>query len=191
MSAENTPSSDAQARLLEAAEVEFAEKGLNGTTVREICRRANVNIASINYYFGDKDRLYVEAVKHAHVCSMEGGALPPLPSGMPPLEKLKAFIREMVRRMFLPASPTSLQLMMREMAHPTAAGREIVREYIQPTAFALRSILQELLPEMDERALVMTGFGVIGQVLFYRQNRAGRGTDLRQGTRSTRSTWRR
>ena len=39
--------------------------GIKGDiTVREICRKAGVNIASINYHFGSKDKLLKEVEKH-------------------------------------------------------------------------------------------------------------------------------
>jgi hypothetical protein len=91
--------------------------------------------------------------------------------GTPPVEKLRVFIREMVTRMHVPASASAMKLMMREMADPGKAAHVVVTEFIQPVAFALRAILRELLPDLDEPHLLMTGFSVIGQCLFYRQNR--------------------
>ncbi|QDU21482.1 CerR family C-terminal domain-containing protein [Urbifossiella limnaea] len=162
--------SDARERLLAAAEVEFAERGYDGATVREITRRAGANIAAINYYFGDKERLYVEAVKYAHSCAT-GGPLPTAPVGTTPVQRLAAFIREMLRRMHAPARPTSMKLMMREMTDPGKAANVVVDEFIRPMAFALREHLRAVLPGLDEKRLLMTGFSVIGQCLFYRQNR--------------------
>jgi TetR/AcrR family transcriptional regulator, regulator of cefoperazone and chloramphenicol sensitivity len=47
-------------RILETtAEIIGREKNLN-LTIREIANRANVNIASINYYFGSKEKLLEE-----------------------------------------------------------------------------------------------------------------------------------
>ena len=57
-------------RLLEAACILFSEKGYRATRVRDICRRAGTNAASVNYYFGDKASLYVAAWRR----SFEKGA---------------------------------------------------------------------------------------------------------------------
>lgn len=161
---------DARERVLAAAQEIFAERGFDGATVRDICSAAGANIAAVNYYFGDKEKLYVETVKRAHVCAgkMDASAIP---VDAPPVEKLRAFIRGMVTAMHVPASPSAMKLMMREMADPGKAAHVVVTEFIQPMAFALRAILRELLPELDESRLLMTGFSVIGQCLFYRQNR--------------------
>src|SRR5262245_57299978 len=46
-----------QIQIMETAEILFAEKGFNGTSVRDISERADVNLAMISYYFGSKDKL--------------------------------------------------------------------------------------------------------------------------------------
>lgn len=50
-------------RLLQAATEVFAEVGYHAATTRVICRRAEVNLASIHYYFGDKAELYREVFR--------------------------------------------------------------------------------------------------------------------------------
>lgn len=47
-----------QVQIMEAAEMLFAEKGFNGTSVRDIAEKAGVNLAMISYYFGSKDKLF-------------------------------------------------------------------------------------------------------------------------------------
>lgn len=46
--------------ILDTAEQLFGEKGVEGTSVREIVRKAGVNLGAINYHFGTKDALIVE-----------------------------------------------------------------------------------------------------------------------------------
>lgn len=46
-----------QHEILNAAERLFEEKGFDGTSVRDIAKEADVNIAMISYYFGSKDKL--------------------------------------------------------------------------------------------------------------------------------------
>ncbi len=46
-----------QTDILNAAEMLFATRGFDGTSVRDIAKRAQVNIAMISYYFGSKEKL--------------------------------------------------------------------------------------------------------------------------------------
>jgi AcrR family transcriptional regulator len=50
-----------QIQIIETAEKLFADKGFDGTSVREIAKEANVNLAMISYYFGSKEKL-MEAI---------------------------------------------------------------------------------------------------------------------------------
>src|SRR6202012_5005215 len=55
-----------RARLLEAAGEVFARKGFECATSREICLRAGVNLAAVNYHFGGVEALYIAALREAH-----------------------------------------------------------------------------------------------------------------------------
>ncbi len=52
---------DKKAHIMNHAIALFADKGVEGTSIRELAQDANVNVAMINYYFGSKDKL-VEAI---------------------------------------------------------------------------------------------------------------------------------
>jgi AcrR family transcriptional regulator len=159
-------------RILEAAETVFAERGFEAATVRQIIDRAGVkNIAAVNYYFKDKERLYIETVKAAHICCNSNIPLPQWPEGTAPQKKLRDFIHVMMRRMFEPQRPSALQLVFREMAAPSPAGAEVVREYIRPMADVLIEIVAELLPDIADGKRMLYGFSIVGQCLFYRTNR--------------------
>lgn len=163
---------DAKERILATAEEVFADYGFKGATIRDICKKAEVNIAAVNYHFRGKEQLYIETVKRAHTCNARDLPIEELdPPGTPPIARLERFIRGMVASMHAPARPTAMKLMMREMADPGKAAGVVVDEFIRPLAFRLKSILREVLPDVPEPQLLMTGFSVISQCLFYRQNR--------------------
>jgi AcrR family transcriptional regulator len=47
--------------ILDAAEQLFSKNGVEGTSMRDISKAAGVNLGAINYHFGTKDRLALEA----------------------------------------------------------------------------------------------------------------------------------
>src|SRR5205814_3020201 len=58
--------SDAPARLLKAARKLFADRGLAATSIRELAQEAGVNVAAVNYHFGDKEQLYLETLRFCY-----------------------------------------------------------------------------------------------------------------------------
>jgi len=162
-------------RLLEAAEEVFAEKGFEAATTREICKRAGVkNVGAVNYYFQGKERLYVEAVKFAMRTCCHGAPFPDWPPGTPPVRRLRDFIRTVMTRMLEIPKEASMVLMTQEMTRltPTAVTVEAVEENIRPMANVLVNILDELIPDVPPERRILVGFSIIGQCLYYRQNRA-------------------
>ncbi|HEX4415143.1 MAG TPA: CerR family C-terminal domain-containing protein [Lacipirellulaceae bacterium] len=156
-------------RITAAAGEIFAERGFDGTTVRDICQRAGANVAAVNYYFGDKQRLYVEAVCQAHRWRMEQFPLPAWGEETTSEKKLNDFIATFVRRVRSgPGATWHSKLMMREMANPTAACAELVQSSIRPQFEILLQILREL-SSSDVRLenLRLTAFSIVGQCLFY------------------------
>jgi AcrR family transcriptional regulator len=53
---------DARERIMEVAIELFAERGFEGTSVRTIANRAQVNLASVNYHFKSKKNLLLEVM---------------------------------------------------------------------------------------------------------------------------------
>ena len=52
---------DTRSKILDAAELLFGEHGLDRVSIRDITDAAEVNVAAVNYHFGNKDKL-IEAV---------------------------------------------------------------------------------------------------------------------------------
>lgn len=46
-----------QIHILDIAEELIAKKGYEGTSVRDICSKASINVAMISYYFGSKEKM--------------------------------------------------------------------------------------------------------------------------------------
>ena len=161
---------DTRTRLLNAAGPVFADKGFQGATVRDICEAAEVNIASVNYHFGDKQRLYIETVKRAHQLRTMRTPLPLWPAGTPAELKLRDFIRTLLTRMVATdEAPWQHRLMMQEILNPTQACREMVEDYIRPEFGRLLSILDEILPaDVPLVRRHQLAFSVVGQCLFYK-----------------------
>jgi AcrR family transcriptional regulator len=161
---------DTRSQILLAAGEIFSEKGFKAATVREICSRAKVNLASVNYYFGDKERLYIEAVKNARRLREQQAPLPIWSEDTPPAEKLRVVIATLLRRMLShDAVPWQIRLIQREIIEPTKACEEMVQEAFQPFFQTLLDVLSEFLPTGTPRhELGQLGFSVIGQCVFYR-----------------------
>lgn len=156
-------------RIAEAAGEIFAERGFDGTTVRDICQRANANIAAVNYYYGDKQRLYVEAVCLAHRAHLEKYPLPAWTEDAPPQTRLADFIHTFLRRIRGGANSSwHAKLIMREMANPTAACAELVQSSIRPQFEILLKIVRAMMPaNSSPQELRLTAFSIVGQCLFY------------------------
>lgn len=49
--------------ITNAAEEEFSENGYHGTSLREVTKKARINLAAVSYHFGSKESLYCEVLK--------------------------------------------------------------------------------------------------------------------------------
>jgi AcrR family transcriptional regulator len=161
---------DPRTRILAAAGPIFARKGYQAATVREICQAAGVNVASINYYFGEKENLYIETVRQARQVRQAQVPMPALSRDMPARERLQMFTRTLLTRMIGVRETTwQSQLMMREILQPSRACVRMVEEYIRPEFNLLLDILDDLLPEQTPlHVRQQIGFSLVGQCLFYR-----------------------
>ena len=58
---------DTKEKILKAARELFALKGLKGASVREIASLAEVNIASLNYHFSSKEKLFLQVIEEIYI----------------------------------------------------------------------------------------------------------------------------
>ena len=145
----------AREHLIEVAGEVFAEKGFQGATSREICLRAGVNLAAVNYHFGGFEALYIATLKEAH---RRADVMPPGKAhvaALPAREKLRAFVRDLVGRLAQsPANSWEMRLVSREMVIPTFAQADFVATSIAPRRAYLKSIIGEIIDRPAEDPLV-------------------------------------
>ncbi len=131
-------------RLLDAACQVFAEKGYRAATVAEICKRAGANVASVNYYFGDKATLYTEAWEYAfHECTVSG---PPDPADGTAEERLRTFVHNIMENfMKKDRQGRFTRLYLMELANPTGLIRDNWKKLLEPTRRKFLGIIQEIM----------------------------------------------
>jgi len=162
-------------RLLQVAVEVFAECGFREATVREICSRAHVNVASVNYYFRSKEALYTQALAFAF---QEANRLYPndaaLDNGLPPEQRLALFINNFLHKL-LDDSHLGLhsKLIAREIADPTKALDEIIESAITPQINLLQEIIQQILGAQADKVIVQRCLlSIFGQCLMFKHSRS-------------------
>ena len=162
-------------RLLQVAVEVFAECGFRDATVRDICSRAHVNVASVNYYFRSKEALYTRALAFAF---QESNRLHPqdaaLDKSLPPEQRLTLFIKNFLHKL-LDDSHLGFhsKLIAREIADPTKALDEIIETAIVPQFTLLQEIIQKILGTPDDSIIVQRCvLSIFGQCLMFKHSRS-------------------
>jgi len=165
-----TKREDTRERIIAAAGAAFAERGFRGTTIRQITARAGVNLAAVNYYFRDKEELYLRVLREAKQCAAQI-AIDDLEGT--PEERVGRFIERFVHHLLDPERPAwHGRVLALEMSDPTPALDVIIRELTAPVYRSIRALIGEALQgtatpaELD----LFTG-SIIGQCVFYSHSR--------------------
>lgn len=162
-------------RLLQAAVEVFAERGYRAATVREICRRADVNGASVNYYFRSKDALYAEALKFAfRDAQQRHPQRQALDAQLPAPERLRCFIENFLQ-ILLDDSHLGLhgRLIVREITEPTRALDSVIEFAIRPRCLLLNDIVRTIAgPSAAQETVDRCVVSILGQCLMYKFSRA-------------------
>ncbi|MEJ2235437.1 MAG: CerR family C-terminal domain-containing protein [Syntrophobacterales bacterium] len=161
-------------RILDTAEVLFAEKGYRAVSVREITSAARCNLAAVNYHFGKKENLYLEVfrsrwvpratrIRESFMKALAGQ------DSLSPPKVVRALAQAFVEG---PLSDEERlrhsQLMTREMTQPTRAFELVAQEVIQPFfkdfADTLRSVQSY---EVGQEQMLLNTFSIFSMVLYF------------------------
>lgn len=157
---------EARSRLLHAALRLFADKGYSKTSTRDIAQAAEVNIASIKYYFGDKAELYRTVFteplggpcEHAAFAKLDNASL---------RESLASFFADFLEPLKKgELVQLCMRLHFREMLEPTGLWSEEINDNIKPAHASLVALLTHHLtlkkPDDDIHRLA---FAIVGQAV--------------------------
>ena len=160
-----------QDRLIEAAEELFCCRGFNETSVRDIAAAAGCNVASVNYYFGGKESLYLE-IWRRRLAQMRETRLASISKVMsaerPP--QLEDLLRSYARSFLEPlvggqAHCRFVSLMAREMIDPHLPRDMFVKEMVVPVMAAMGGALTRICPSLSETDTRLTILSVVGQLM--------------------------
>jgi len=166
-------------RLLDAAEELFCEHGFEGASIRDIAAIAKCNIASVNYYFGGKEKLY-EEVWRRHLIPMRDARIVSVnkvmteSDGKPKLEDLlktfaDAFIGPMIDDNRARRFST---LMAREWIDRRLPANMFLDDIIKPTMTAMQKALVNACPGLDESKIPLLVESITGQLVHVAHTKA-------------------
>ena len=146
--------------ILSAAEEEFAEKGFELASAREICRGAGVNSALLSRYFGSKEALYRIVAKR--LFGDLGAPLAKLHEKACDDASWRAAVREWVDDMLFMTLPTEkaqklcAALFRHEVTRPTKFHKEFKEAFGKPVYEGLRKLLAMKVKDEERVALLTT-----------------------------------
>jgi len=161
-------------RILDRAEVLFAQKGYRAVSVREITSAAECNLAAVNYHFGNKENLYLEVFRSRWVPR----AMRVRESFRKSLARQGSLSEAKVVRALAQAfvdGPLSdderlrhSQLMTREMTQPTKAFKHVAEQVIQPFFKEVSDQLGSVLSnKVGEDQMLLNIFSIFAMVLYF------------------------
>jgi AcrR family transcriptional regulator len=144
--------------LLAAAEL-FAEHGYHGTTHQMMCTQANVNIAAINYHFGNKESLYLKVWEYLVDIGMQNYR-DFINDDDKPEARLYSFIKWRVRAVTATGIKACLsQIMRREMNKPSPVFEQLQELYLNEKRKWFFSLIRDIVGhDLDARTITMAAF---------------------------------
>ncbi|MDX2065118.1 MAG: TetR/AcrR family transcriptional regulator [Fimbriimonadaceae bacterium] len=120
-------------KILEAARDAFAEQGLAGSRIEEICARAGVNVRMVYAHFGSKQGLYDEVIREV---VLEERASQPPPTHGDPAEELESSLDRFL--LFCERNESYVSLMLREAVD----GYETLNRVFEPTELGVSQFVE-------------------------------------------------
>ena len=152
----------------------IAEKGFHATSIREICSKAQANVAAVHYHFGDKEMLREEVLVQVHQYGADDHPIEDVTQAeLPPEDQLLAFVRRFLLTWLGPARPTWHEvLIFRELTNPGPNMKAVVERGVRKNSEALFGILSHLLGGSAPQDVVeRCQHSVIGQLIHYTHHR--------------------
>jgi len=171
MDEKNKSTDSTQEKLLASACKVFAENGFKNTTVRDICNRAEVNVAAINYHFGSKEKLYEAVWEYANREAVKNRMDElALSKSANPEKRLRLFVKALLYNILYQDRPEwDFRIVAHEMIEPTGAFDKIIDRMIRPGFLFLHDLVSEILGEgVPEEKVKRCSLSIIGQCLYYR-----------------------
>ncbi|HVV02272.1 MAG TPA: TetR/AcrR family transcriptional regulator, partial [Verrucomicrobiae bacterium] len=146
-----------RSRILDVAEELFAEQGFNRVSIRDITKRAGVNLAAINYHFGSKEDL-IAAIFERHVVPVNEARLAALTNversakKNPKLEDiLEAFIRPTIQCSFAcgKSHANFSKFFGRCLSEPGNEIEPLLKRQFEPLMKRMNAALEKALPHLS------------------------------------------
>jgi AcrR family transcriptional regulator len=154
------PATDTKERILDAAEQLFAHHGFEGTSLRMITAKAQVNLAAVNYHFQSKETL-MQAVYTRRIAPINRKRLEMLDrceastDGPLPLDAvIRAFVEPMIRAKEDAPGADFRRLLGRMYVEPGENVRRFLMEQIRETARRFTLAFRRALPGLPEVELL-------------------------------------
>jgi TetR/AcrR family transcriptional regulator len=132
---------DTRAAILAAARRVFAERGLDGTSVREVAEAAKVNNAMIYYHFKDKDDLYQSVLSDSFSALTAIWDNEIFKSSAPVRQKIQRYIEGAIR--FHQSNEDLRRIMAMEFAASGGTSGLVCEKYFADSYNRLVGIIKE------------------------------------------------
>jgi AcrR family transcriptional regulator len=171
---------DTRQRIIDAAEELFSRQGFTATTTREITCNADVNVASVNYYFDSKELLVQAVIERRlndlnNVRILQLQAVQEIAKSEEALPQVANILRAFILPLFQfrdsdPKAALFFSLVGRGFFAAEESVRNVFLNSFAPVFSLLTQCLEEALPDLTQQEVVSRSrlvIGTLGSALFW------------------------